>query len=114
MSRKVFVSFSHRLDEKAAEEFRKLFADERDVFVLIGSEIGGRKWVDREIYNSSRKRSGNNRNGLLGVRIKHKKHWVPERLKDNVPEMGLILDWPRDRRTLANNIETRIALQRAG
>ena len=137
MSRKVFVSYSHRLDQEAAEEFRKLFSDERDVFidksirhdigeqeeesikgalrkliadssvtvVLIGSETGGRKWVDWEIYNSLRQGEGKKRNGLLGIRIKHKEHWVPERLEDNIPEMGLIIDWPRDKRTLANAIE---------
>ena len=137
MSRKVFVSYSHRLDQAAAEDFRKLFSDERDVFidksirhdigelktesikrqlrkliadssvtvVLIGAETGGRKWIDWEIQNSLRKSDGNHRNGILGVRIKHKEHWVPDRLEDNIPEMGLIIDWPRDKRTLANSIE---------
>lgn len=137
MSRKVFVSYSHRLDQQAANEFQKLFSDERDVFinksirhdigelesdsikrrlreliadssvtvVLIGSETGGRKWVDWEIYNSLRQGENNKRNALLGVRIKHKTHWTPERLSDNIPEMGLVIDWPRDRRTLANAIE---------
>lgn len=137
MSRKVFVSYSHRLDQEASEDFRKLFSDERDVFidksirhdigeyetetikkhlrkliadssvtvVLIGAETGGRKWIDWEIQNSLRKNDGNHRNGLLGVRIKHKEHWVPERFEDNIPEMGLIIDWPRDKRTLANAIE---------
>lgn len=137
MSHKVFVSYSHRLDQAAAEDFRKLFADEKDVFidksirhdigalkkesikkqlreliadssvtvVLIGAETGGRKWIDWEIQNSLRKGEGNHRNGILGVRIKYKEHWVPERLEDNVPEMGLIIDWPRDKRTLANKIE---------
>ena len=132
MSRKVFVSFSHRLDQDAAEEFRKLFSDERDVFidksirhdigalktdsikkrlrelisdssvtvVLIGAETGGRKWIDWEIQNSLRKYDGNHRNGILGVRIKYKEHSVPDRLEDNVPEMGHIIDWPRDKRTL--------------
>ena len=137
MAHKVFVSYSHRLDQEAAGEFRELFSDERDVFidksirhdigdletdsikrrlraliadssvtvVLIGSETGGRKWVDWEIYNSLRQGEGNNRNGLLGVRIKYKEHWVPERLEDNIPEMGLVIDWPRDKRALANRIE---------
>ena len=137
MSRKVFVSYSHRLDQEAAEEFRKLFSDERNVFidksirhdigelqketiktrlreliadssvtvVLLGAETGGRWWIDWEIYNSLRKSDGNNRSGLLGVKIKYKEHWVPERLEDNIPEMGLIIDWPRDKRTLDNAIE---------
>lgn len=73
--------------------------------MLIGSETGGRKWVDWEIYNSLRQGEGNNRNGLLGVKIKYKQHWDPERLEDNIPEMGLIIDWPRNKRTLSNAIE---------
>lgn len=137
MSRKVFVCYSHRLDQAAAEEFRELFANKKDVFidksirhdigeletdsikrqlrqliadssvtvVLIGAETGGRKWVDWEIYNSLRQGKDNNRNGLLGVRIKHKEHWVPERLEDNIPGMGLIIDWPLEKRTLTNKIE---------
>ena len=83
-TRKVFVNYSHRLDQDAAEKFRNFFSDERDVFidksirddlgenanetiknklrrliadstvtvVLIGSETGGRWWVDWEIYSS--------------------------------------------------------------
>ena len=66
---------------------------------------GGRWWIDWEIYNSLRKSDGNNRSGLLGIRIKYKEHWVPERLEANIPEMGLIIDWPRDKRTLANAVE---------
>ena len=135
--RKVFVSYSHRLDQYAAEEFRSIFSDTKDVFVdksiredvgdlqnetikvrlreliaassvtvvLIGAETGGRWWVDWEIYNSLRKSSNNERNGLLGVRIKYKTPNVPARLIDNVPTMGHIIDWPRDYRTLANEIE---------
>lgn len=135
--RKVFVSYSHRLDQSTAEDFRSIFADSKDVFidksiredvgelenesikvrlrtliaassvtvVLIGSETGGRWWVDWEIYNSLRKSAYNERNGLLGVRIKYKTPNVPARLMDNVPKMGHIIDWPRDYRTLANEIE---------
>lgn len=137
MARKVFVSYSHRLDQQAADDFRKIFADERDVFidksiredigdlqtesikarlsslikdstvtvVLIGQETGGRSWVDWEIYHSLRKSDGNTRNGLLGVKIPDKTHWIPDRLSDNIPNMGLIIDWPRDYRTLVNAIE---------
>ena len=137
MARKVFVSYSRRLDQDAAEEFRSFFSDERDVFidksirhdigenkidsikstlrelirdcsvtiVLIGAETGGRWWVDWEIYNSLRKSDGNDRSGLFGIRIKYKQHSVPQRLSDNVPTMGHIIDWPRDYRTLANEIE---------
>lgn len=137
MGRKVFVSYTHRLDQGATDDFREIFSDERDVFidrssredigeleaetikkrlsalindstvtvVLIGKETGGRSWVDWEIYHSLRKRVGKTRNGLLGIRIPHKEHWTPARLSDNIPEMGLIIDWPRDYRTLVNKIE---------
>lgn len=137
MARKVFVSYSHRLDQQAADDFRKIFADERDVFidksiredigdlqtesikarlsslikdstvtvVLIGQETGGRSWVDWEIYHSLRKSYGNTRNGLLGIKIPDKTTWIPDRLSDNIPNMGLIIDWPRDYRTLEKAIE---------
>lgn len=135
--RKVFVSYSHRLDQQAANHFRRFFSDDRDVFidksmredvghyttdtikerlrrligdstvtvVLIGAETGGRWWIDWEIYNSLRKSAGKERNGLLGVNIRHKHHWTPARLEDNVPAMGRIIDWPRNYRTLENEIE---------
>jgi hypothetical protein len=135
--RKVFVSYSHRLDQDAAEEFRGIFSDSKDVFidksirddvgdlqnetiktrlraliadssvtvVLIGAETGGRWWVDWEIYNSLRKSAANDRSGLLGIRIKYKTQNTPQRLLANVPTMGHIIDWPRDYRTLANEIE---------
>ena len=138
MGRKVFVSYSHRLDQDAADQFRSIFSDQRDVFidksirddigelaaetikarlrglirdstvtvVLIGQETGGRSWVDWEIYHSLRKGVGMTRNGLLGVWIPNKIHWTPDRLLDNVPDMGLIIDWPRDYRTLSNFIES--------
>ncbi len=137
MGRKVFVSYSHRLDQGAADDFRSIFAEERDAFIdksiredigqsgnetikvrlsalirdasvtviLIGQDTGGRSWVDWEIYNSLRKGSQNERNGLLGVRIPYKQQWIPQRLNDNVPQMGKIIDWPSNYRTLANEIE---------
>ena len=137
MARKVFVSYSHRLDQDDVDRFARLFSDRRDVFidksvrtdlgdltaetlkaklrpqiadasvtvVLIGQETGGRSWVDWEINNSLRRSEGNERNGLLGIKIPHKSHWTPQRLEDNVPTMGHIIDWPRDYRTLANAIE---------
>ena len=42
MARKVFVSYSHRLDQQAADDFRKIFADDRDVFIdkSIREDIG--------------------------------------------------------------------------
>lgn len=135
--RKIFVSYSHRLDQEAAEEFRSFFSDDRNVFidksirddvgdlqketiktrlrnliadssvtiVLIGNETGGRWWCDWEIYNSLRKSDGNHRSGLLGIRIPYKQQWVPDRLNDNVPEMGHIINWPSNYRTLVNEIE---------
>ena len=135
--RKVFVSYSHRLDQDAANQFCHFFSDERDVFIdksirndvgefrketiknhlkkliressvtviLIGSETGGRWWIDWEIQNSLRKSLGNERNGLLGIRIPHKNCWVPERLNDNIPTMGHIINWPSNYRTLAIEIE---------
>lgn len=137
MGRKVFVSYSHRLDQSAADDFRNIFSDQRDVFidksiredireygnetiknrlrvlikdasvtvVLIGKDTGGRSWVDWEIYNSLRKGFQNERNGLLGIYIPHKEHWTPSRLIDNIPEMGKIISWPSNYRTLANAIE---------
>ena len=62
------------------------------------------KW-DAPIYHSLRKSYGNTRNGLLGIKIPDKTTWIPERLLDNIPNMGLIIDWPRDYRTLENAIE---------
>lgn len=137
MGHKVFVSYSHRLDQASADEFRNFFSDQRDVFidksiredigelaaptiksrlsaliqdssvtvVLIGQETGGRSWVDWEIYHSLRKSYGNSRSGLLGIYIPYKQHWVPDRLLDNIPAMGHIIEWPRDYRTLNNEIE---------
>ena len=136
-TRKVFVSYSHRLDQDAANKFRQFYSNERDVFIdksirndigenadetikrrlrrliadssvtviLIGSQTGGRWWVDWEIYNSLRKGDGNERNGLLGIRIPHKSHWIPDRLKANIPTMGHIIKWPSNYRTLVNEIE---------
>lgn len=137
MGRKVFVSYSHRLDQSAADDFRNFFAYQRDVFidksiredigehqnetiknrlrplirdasvtvVLIGKDTGGRSWVDWEIYNSLRTGFQNERNGLLGIRIPYKQEWVPQRLQDNIPTMGLIIDWPSNYRSLTNAIE---------
>lgn len=136
--RNVFVSYAHRLDQDAVDEFRLKFSDERMVFsdrslenldighlsddtiknnyirpkirnssvtiIMIGAETGGRWWVDWEIYYSLMKTENNDRNGLLGIRIPNKRHWIPQRLSDNL-HMGLIIDMPRDKRTLENAIE---------
>jgi hypothetical protein len=146
MGRKVFVSYSHHLDQEAAESFRRIFADGRDVFidksirddigelkaetiksrlrelirdstvtvVLIGKETGGRSWVDWEIYHSLRRSDGKTASALLGVYIPNKEHWVPDRLWDNVPAMGHIINWPRDYRTLANEIEAAFEKAKSG
>jgi len=137
MGRKVFVSYSHRLDQGASDDFRAFFSDQRDVFIdksiredigqlgneiiktqlrllirdasvtiiLIGKDTGGRSWVDWEIYNSLRKSFQNERNGLLGIYIPYKEHWIPSRLTANIPNMGKIINWPSNYRTLANEIE---------
>ena len=136
--RNVFVSYAHRLDQNAADDFRIKFADERMVFsdrslenrdfshltdetikanyikpkirrssvtiILIGAETGGRWWVDWEIYYSLIKRENNERNGLLGIKIPYKQHWIPERLEDNL-SMGLIIEMPENRRILEDAIE---------
>ncbi|TDJ77993.1 MAG: hypothetical protein E2O39_01715, partial [Planctomycetota bacterium] len=33
MTRKVFISYSHRLDQGAADDFAAIFADARDAFI---------------------------------------------------------------------------------
>ena len=42
MGRKVFVSYSHRLDQSTADDFRDFFSNQRDVFVdkSIREDIG--------------------------------------------------------------------------
>lgn len=52
--------------------------------VLIGAETGGRWWVDWEIYFSLRKSAGNERNGILGILIPNKQHYIPQRILDNL------------------------------
>jgi hypothetical protein len=136
--RNVFVSYAHRLDQDAADDFRKKFGIDKDVFsdrslenqdighltedtiknnyirpkirnssvtiILIGKETGGRWWCDWEIYYSLLKTTGNDRNGLLGINLPNKEHWIPDRLQKNL-HMGKIIDMPRDYRTLENAIE---------
>lgn len=136
--RNIFVSYSHRLDQKDVDDFRKKFADDRMVFsdkslenqdlshlqddtiknnyikpklrncsvtiILIGQETGGRWWVDWEIYYSLLKLNNNDRCGLLGILLPNKQYFIPQRLLDNM-HMGLIIEMPRDKRTLDNAIE---------
>ena len=72
--------------------------------ILIGQETGGRWWVDWEIYYSLLKLNNNDRCGLLGILLPNKQHFIPQRLLDNM-HMGLIIEMPRDKRTLDNAIE---------
>ncbi|OQX23995.1 MAG: hypothetical protein BWK80_23085 [Desulfobacteraceae bacterium IS3] len=136
--RNVFVSYSHRLDQDEADDFRKKFGFEKGVFsdrslenmdighlsddtiknnyirpiiknssvtiILIGKETGGRWWCDWEIYYSLLKTTNNERNGLLGILLPNKQHWIPARLEKNL-HMGKIINMPRDYRTLENAIE---------
>lgn len=136
--RNVFVSYAHRLDQEAADDFRKKFGNKKMIFsdrslenvdlskytddtiknnyirpliakssvtiVLVGKETGGRWWVDWEVYYSLLSTAGNDRNGLLGILLPNKEHWVPNRLQKNL-HMGKIIEMPRDYRTLENAIE---------
>lgn len=83
---------------------RPKIASSSVTIVLIGKETGGRWWVDWEIYYSLLKTSGNDRNGLLGILIPNKEHWIPSRLEKNI-HMGKIIEMPRDYRTLENAIK---------
>jgi len=134
----VFVSYSHRLDQTEADDFKDKFGFQRNVFsdrslenedighltddtikdnyirpkiknssvtiILIGKETGGRWWCDWEIYYSLLKTVNNNRNGLLGILLPNKQHWIPSRLNKN-RNMGKIISMPRDCRTLNNAID---------
>lgn len=83
---------------------RPKIANSSVTIILIGKETGGRWWVDWEIYYSLLKTAGNDRNGLLGILIPNKEHWIPQRLEKNI-HMGKIITMPRDYRTLENAIE---------
>ncbi|MGZ8217205.1 TIR domain-containing protein [Methylomagnum sp.] len=136
--RNVFVSYSHRLDQSEADDFRAKFCLDKGVFsdrslenidlghltddtiknnyirpriarssvtiILIGRETGGRWWCDWEIYYSLLKTASNDRNGLLGILLPNKQHYIPKRLQKNL-HMGNIIDMPRDYRALENAIE---------
>lgn len=136
--RNVFVSYSHRLDQKAVDDFRTQFGTKEMVFhdyslenmdigylsddtiknnyikpkiknssvtiILIGQETGGRWWVDWEIYYSLIHTKNNGRNGLLGILLPNKSHFIPKRLQDNL-HMGLIINMPKTRDELDRAIE---------
>ena len=139
----VFISYSHRLYQDEADDFKDKFGFDRNVFsdrslenidighltddsikdnyirpkiknssvtiILIGKETGGRWWCDWEIYYSLLK-TVNNRNGLLGIRLSNKQHWIPSRLSNNL-HMDKVIDMPRDYRTLNNAIDEVYALR---
>lgn len=83
---------------------RPKIASSSVTIILIGKETGGRWWIDWEIYYSLLKTIKNDRNGLLGIRLPNKEHWIPDRLQKNL-HMGQIIEMPRDYRTLENAIE---------
>ncbi|WP_205454769.1 TIR domain-containing protein [Clostridium botulinum] len=72
--------------------------------ILIGQETGGRWWVDWEIYYSLLHTQGNARNGLLGIKLPNKRHFIPKRLEENL-NMGLIIDMPKNKIELEKAIE---------
>lgn len=78
--------------------------------VLIGAETGGRWWVDWEIYFSLRKSAGNERNGILGILIPNKQHYIPQRILDN-PNNSEIISMPKSAKELEDAIE-RVYLKR--
>ena len=77
--------------------------------ILIGEETGGRWWVDWEIYYSLIKTKDNDRNGLLGIYLPYKEHFVPQRLLDNIPGNGLIIRMPNTKQALESAIEVAYA-----
>ena len=112
--RNVFVSYSHRLDQDVVDEFRRNIRPQLRLssvtIVLIGAETGGRWWVDWEIYFSLRKSAGNERNGILGILIPNKQHYIPQRILDN-PNNSEIISMPKSAKELEDAIE-RVYLKR--
>jgi hypothetical protein len=99
------IDIGHLSDETIKDNYiRPKIADSSVTIILIGKETGGRWWIDWEIYYSLFKRTGKDRNGLLGIYLPNKQHWIPARLQKNL-HMGMIIEMPRDRRTLENAIE---------
>lgn len=72
--------------------------------ILIGEETGGRWWVDWEIYYSLIHTKSNGRNGLLGIMLPNKSHFIPKRLNENL-NMGLIINMPKTKLELERAIE---------
>jgi len=96
---------SHLTDETIKNTYiRPKIKNSSVTIILIGSQTGGRWWIDWEIYYSLLKTANNERNGLLGIKIPYKEQWIPNRLNKNL-HMGKIIDWPSNYRTLVNEIE---------
>lgn len=99
------VDIGHLTDDTIKNNYiRPRIARSSVTIILLGKETGGRWWCDWEIYYSLLKTTGNDRNGLLGIRLPNKQHYVPKRLEKNL-HMGEIIDMPRDYRTLENAVE---------
>lgn len=99
------IDIGHLSDDYIKDKhIRPRIANSSVTIILIGKETGGRWWIDWEIYYSLLKTIGNDRNGLLGIRLLNKEHWIPNRLQKNL-HMGKIIEMPRDYRTLENAIE---------
>lgn len=99
------MDLGHLSDDTIKNNYIKpKIRDSSVTIILIGEETGGRWWVDWEIYYSLLHTKNNGRNGLLGIRIPYKRHFVPKRLKKNM-NMGLIIDMPKTKYELEIAIE---------
>lgn len=99
------LDIGHLSDETIKNNYiRPKIRNSSVTIVLIGAETGGRWWVDWEIYYSLLKTFNNDRNGLVGIKIPNKQHWIPQRIADNL-HMGQIIDMPNNKRTLEIAIE---------
>lgn len=99
------MDLGHLSDDTIKNNYIKpKIRDSSVTIILIGEETGGRWWVDWEIYYSLLHTKNNGRNGLLGIRIPYKRHFVPKRLEKNM-NMGLIIDMPKTKYELEIAIE---------
>lgn len=99
------ADLGHLTDDTIKDNYiRPRIKNSSVTIILIGKETGGRWWCDWEIYYSLLKTTGNDRNGLLGILLPNKQHYIPDRLKKNL-HMGKIIEMPNDRRTLEQAIE---------
>lgn len=101
------LDLSHLSDETIKNNYiRPKLRNSSVTIVLIGAETGGRWWVDWEIYCSLRKSNGNERNGILGILLPNKQHFIPQRIKDN-PDNCEIIKMP------TNTYELELAIELA-